>query len=146
MKFGERLKELRLERALSQKALADLSGMTERTIQNYEIAGMLPKRRETYERLAAALGVDVSVLLGEDEAFALAANTRYGSRGERQARAILDQVNALYAGGDLSEEDKDAFNRALQEAYWEAKEINRKFTPTKYRKAPREPRKPGSGE
>jgi hypothetical protein len=28
----------------------------------------------------------------------------------------------------------DAFNRALQEAYWEAKEINRKFTPKKYRK------------
>ena len=87
MKFGERLKELRLERALSQKALADLSGMTERTIQNYEIAGMLPKRRETYERLAAALGVDVSVLLGEDEAFALAANTRYGSRVCRHGRS-----------------------------------------------------------
>ena len=66
--------------------------------------------------------------------FILNAGEQYGSRGERQARAILDQVGALYAGGDLSEEDMDAFNRALQEAYWEAKAINQKFTPKKYRK------------
>ena len=118
MKFGEKLKALRLERNLSQKALAD----------------MLPKRRDTYDMLARALGVDVVELLNEDEEFILNAGEQYGSRGERQARAILDQVGALYAGGDLSEEDMDAFNRALQEAYWEAKAINQKFTPKKYRK------------
>lgn len=61
-------------------------------------------------------------------------NDKDGSRGARQAQAILDQVNGLYAGGELSEEDMDAFNRALQEAYWEAKAINQKFTPKKYRK------------
>ena len=134
MKFGEKLKTLRLERNLSQKALADLSGITVRTIQNYETTDMLPKRRDTYDMLARALGVDVVELLNEDEEFILNAGEQYGSRGERQARAILDQVGALYAGGDLSEEDMDAFNRALQEAYWEAKAINQKFTPKKYRK------------
>ena len=46
MKFGEKLKTLRLERNLSQKALADLSGITVRTIQNYETTDMLPKRRD----------------------------------------------------------------------------------------------------
>ena len=49
MKFGEKLKALRLERNLSQKALADLSGITVRTIQNYETTDMLPKRRDTYD-------------------------------------------------------------------------------------------------
>ena len=134
MKFGEKLKKLRLERNLSQKALADLSGITVRTIQNYETTDILPKRRDTYDMLARALGVEVSDLMGENEDFVLNASEKYGSRGERQARAIIDQVGALYAGGELSEEDMDAFNRALQEAYWEAKAINQKFTPKKYRK------------
>ena len=92
MKFGEKLKALRLERNLSQKALADLSGITVRTIQNYETTDMLPKRRDTYDMLARALGVDVVELLNEDEEFILNAGEQYGSRGERQARAILDLV------------------------------------------------------
>ena len=133
MKFGEKLKKLRTEKNITQKELADLSGITCRTIQNYEITDKLPKSRETYCRLANALGVEVSVLMGEDEEFLLEANGKYGSRGERQARAILSQVEGLYAGGDLSDEDKEAFNRALQEAYWQAKAVNQKFTPKKYR-------------
>ena len=134
MKFGEKLKALRLERNLSQKALADLTGITVRTIQNYETTDILPKKRDTYDMLAKVLAVDVSELMGESEDFILNAGEQYGSRGARQAQAILDQVNGLYAGGELSEEDMDAFNRALQEAYWEAKAINQKFTPKKYRK------------
>ena len=134
MKFGEKLKMLRREKKLSQKALADLAGITTRTIQNYETNEILPKKRDTYNRLARALAVDVTDLMSEDENFVLSAGEQYGSRGVRQANAILEQVGALYAGGDLSEEDMDAFNRALQEAYWEAKSINQKFTPKKYRK------------
>lgn len=134
MKFGEKLKMLRREKKLSQKALADLAGITTRTIQNYETNEILPKKRDTYNRLARALAVDVTDLMSEDEDFVLSAGEQYGSRGVRQANAILEQVGALYAGGDLSEEDMDAFNRALQEAYWEAKSINQKFTPKKYRK------------
>ena len=126
MKFGEKLKALRLERNLSQKALADLTGITVRTIQNYETTDMLPKKRDTYDMLAKVLAVDVSELMGESEDFILNAGEQYGSRGARQAQAILDQGNGLYAGGELSEEDMDAFNRALQEAYWEAKENNRR--------------------
>ena len=134
MKFGEKLKTLRREKKLSQKALADLAGITTRTIQNYETNEILPKKRDTYNRLARALAVDATDLMSEDEDFVLSAGEQYGSRGVRQANAILEQVGALYAGGDLSEEDMDAFNRALQEAYWEAKSINQKFTPKKYRK------------
>ena len=134
MKFGEKLKMLRREKKLSQKALADLAGITTRTIQNYETNEILPKKRDTYNRLARALAVDATDLMSEDEDFVLSAGEQYGSRGVRQANAILEQVGALYAGGDLSEEDMDAFNRALQEAYWEAKSINQKFTPKKYRK------------
>ena len=138
MKFGEKLKALRTDKGISQKALADQAGISLRVIQNYETKDILPKSRDTYDLLARALDVEVSTLMDENEAFQVEARERYGSRGERQARAILDQVGALYAGGELSEEDMDAFNRALQEAYWDAKAVNQKFTPKKYRKNPQE--------
>ena len=134
MKFGEKLKILRQNNNLSQQELASLTELSVRTIQNYEISDMLPKKRETYDRLASALGVQVSQLMDENVEFQLDARRKYGSRGERQARILLEKVQALYAGGDLAPEDIDAFNRALQEAYWEAKAINQKFTPKKYRK------------
>ena len=38
-----------------------------------------------------------------------------------------------HIGGELEERDMDAMMRALQDAYWRAKEINRKFVPKKYR-------------
>ena len=138
MKFGEKLKALRTDRGISQKALADQTGIALRSIQNYETKDILPKRRDTYDLLAKALDVEVSALMDEDAEFQIEARERYGSRGERQAREILEQVGALYAGGELSEEDMDAFNRALQEAYWDAKAVNQKFTPKKYRKNPQE--------
>jgi transcriptional regulator with XRE-family HTH domain len=134
MKFGEKLKALRTDKGISQKALSDQTGISLRAIQNYETKDILPKSRDSYDALARALDVEVSTLLDENVAFQVEARERYGSRGERQARAILDQVGALYAGGELSEEDMDAFNRALQEAYWDAKAVNQKFTPKKYRK------------
>ena len=134
MKFGDKLKALRSDRGMSQRALADSTGIALRSIQNYETKDILPKRRDTYDLLAKALDVGVSTLMDENAEFQVEARERYGARGERQARNILEQVSALYAGGDLSAEDMDAFNRALQEAYWEAKEINRKFTPKIYRK------------
>ncbi len=39
----------------------------------------------------------------------------------------------MYAGGELAEEDMEAMMRAFQEAYWKAKEKNRKYVLQKYR-------------
>jgi hypothetical protein len=40
----------------------------------------------------------------------------------------------IFAGGNIADEDLDVMMRALQDAYWIAKEKNKKFTPKKYRK------------
>ena len=64
IRFGKRLRELRLERALSQEELAFRSGLhrtyvssTERGSRNVSLVAL--------ERLAIALGVSLSVLLEE---------------------------------------------------------------------------------
>lgn len=141
MKFGEKVRRLRNEKGLSQTELGNLCGLSLRTIRNYEVDGRYPKQREVYSKLAAALGCDVNYLLSEDEEFVLQAKQTYGYQVARDAEELIADISALFAGGELSEDAKDGVMRALQDAYWIAKEKNRgKYTPKKYRKSD----KPGS--
>ena len=57
-----------------------------------------------------------------------------GAKGAKQAQALVDEVSGLFAGGNIADEDLDVMMKALQDAYWIAKEKNKKFTPKKYRK------------
>jgi len=79
--------------------------------------------------MAEVLKVDVNYLLTDDEEFLLNAESKYGSKGARQAK-----VTGLFAGGELADEDLDEMMKGIQEAYWIAKEKNKKYTPKKYRK------------
>mgnify|MGYP004527492339 CR=1 len=60
------------------------------------------------------------------------AGSAYGTRGKQQAQALIAEVSGLFAGGDMAEEDMDEMMKAIQDAYWIAKEKNRKYTPKKY--------------
>lgn len=58
---AERLKQLRDERGLSQRALAEKANLSKFTIGHIELNKSVPKR-ETLEKLASALGVSMSAL------------------------------------------------------------------------------------
>ena len=58
-----RLKEIRISKRLTQKALAELVGVTRVTIARYEIGDRDPKGA-TLVRIARALGVSTSDILG----------------------------------------------------------------------------------
>ena len=130
MKFGEKVRAARLAAHYSQRQLADMTGIALRTIQNYESGERLPKQKESYELLAAALNVELESLKDDNADFVIKATEKYGSRGHEQAERLIKEVSGLYAGGELAEEDMDAM---MKEAYWIAKEKNRKFVPKKYR-------------
>lgn len=132
MTFGERIRELRTQKSLTQPQLADSIGVSVRTIKSYELGTSLPKTRETYQKLAEFFDVNINYLLAEDEQFILEAGATYGSRGKQQAHALIAEVSGLFAGGDIAEEDMDEMMKAIQDAYWIAKEKNRKYTPKKY--------------
>ena len=122
MEFGEKLHNIRISRNLSQEELAEKTGVSRRSIQNYEGGKMLPKKRSVYSVLAETLGVEESVLLNRDISFVLRANEQYGSDAMRQAMDLVADVKALWAGGEMEDEDMDEIMRALQEAYNEAKQ------------------------
>lgn len=135
MKFGEKCKELRNQQNMTQIDVAQKVGIGRRTYIDYENNGVHPKKREVYFKLAELFGCDVNYLLTEDEEFLLSAGEEYGRRGEKQAKELISEISGLFAGGTLSEHDKDAVMRALQEAYWDSKKENiEKYTPRKYRK------------
>jgi transcriptional regulator with XRE-family HTH domain len=135
MKFGDKLREKRNERKLSQSDVAKALGVTWRTLSNYENGASYPQDRTIYYKLADFFKVDVNYFLTEDEEFLTVAAEQFEKRGQAQARAIHEQATALFAGGELSEADQAAFIQDMQNLFLEAKQIAReKFTPNKYRK------------
>ena len=50
----------------------------------------------------------------------------------QQAKKIKEQTTALFAGGELSEEDQAAFIKEMEALFLDAKEDAKKFTPKKY--------------
>lgn len=64
---GQRIRSERIKRNLSQYRLAQLSGVSQSTINAIEAEGQTRSPAvDTVEKLAAALQCDVSVLMGED--------------------------------------------------------------------------------
>lgn len=126
MKFAEKLKKARTAKGLSQGRLADMVGVSVRTVQNYELSGMHPKQRNIYYKLAAALGVDVNYLLTEDEELIFRSYQKGGAESMRDVEELVSGVCGLFSGGSLPEEDLDAAMKAITEAYFAVKEQSRK--------------------
>ena len=121
MKYGEKVLAARREMRISRQALADMTGLSLRTIAYYELENKLPKQRATVEALAKALHTEPDVLLDENAEFVIRAGEAYGKQGAREAQKLVGQIRSLYAGGTLSEKDMDAMMLAIQDAYWIAK-------------------------
>lgn len=134
MLFGDRIKELRNLADISQQELANRTGLSLRSIQNYESNSRYPKDVAILNKLCAALGTTIENLMNNEDQFILDAATKYGSRGKKDAESLVDEIGGLFAGGELNEEDKDKVFRAITEMYWKAKDNNKKYTPKKYKK------------
>lgn len=132
MKFGEKVKELRSKKNMSQPELAKLLGVSTRTIASYESCSSYPRRQEMYDKLAEILGVSVDYLRTENDAFLTEAAEQFGRRGQLQAQEILEQTAQLFAGGFLSDDDELNFQMEMQKIFFDSKMRAKKFTPKKY--------------
>ena len=112
MKFGEKLRACRKGAHLTQEELARRLELSKRTVEGYESGAFYPRDREVYDKLASLFQVDKDYFLTENDAPA---------PGKDAAREVLSTARALFAGGELNDEDKDALARALMDAYWMAK-------------------------
>lgn len=141
MTFSDKIKRAREVAKLTQQELAKEVGVSQRTIASYESGGARA-RRSTTEKLARALKVSVKFLSDDDctnplediekDEYIDQARAMYGSKGVRDMEELLQDNAALFAGGELSQEQKDAFFQAVMTAYVTCKEeAKKKFSPKK---------------
>jgi len=141
---GEKIRDRRITLDMTQTELAEKSGVTVRTISSYETAGAKP-RGQNLRKLASVLGVSEEYLLndeitdetyGLDEAPYIAdARDAYGKKGADEMSRLLTQTQAMFAGGDVPQADKDLFFQAVTEAYFANKNrASELFTRKDYRK------------
>ncbi|WP_151409327.1 helix-turn-helix domain-containing protein [Anaerococcus sp. Marseille-P9784] len=127
MAFAEKLRDLREAKNMTQEELAKYCDVSLKTISRYESGQSKPRYRKTYDALAKALDTSHDYLVTDEDDFILRAYERYGAKGARDAKELVDGVIGLMAGGELPEEDKKAILDAISEAYYIAKNENKKY-------------------
>ena len=127
MAFAENLKEKRAQSGLTQAELAMKAGVTARTIQNYELGTRKPGNMVIVQRIADVLGTTTEQLLSSGETLVVAAHERGGARAAKDINELVSEVTGMFAGGKLSDDALDGAMRALNEAYWIAKDKNKKY-------------------
>lgn len=136
---GDKIKALRTAQHMSMAELARRASMSDRAIRYIESNQREPSV-EAIQKIAAALGVTTDYFMDEatfqqelnDDLFYADVRKKYGSRGVAQAKKIKEQTTALFAGGELSEEDQAAFIKEMEALFLDAKADAKKFTPKKY--------------
>jgi len=122
VEFGEKVRQLRLKKRLTQMELANSLGVTSRTLINYELGKCLPKQTEILARIATLFDVSVDYLMSDAEIYVREARERGGRTAQEDVRRLLEDVSGLFAGGRLDEDDRDYVMRAINELYWESRE------------------------
>ncbi len=107
MTFGENLKQARKAAGMTQTELAQRSGVTERSVYNYEKNSRAPKI-DIVERFATVLNVSAEMLLD---------STAAGMSAASVDRLLL-QVQLLF-DSKLEDRKKDQFFQQVALAYFE---------------------------
>ena len=133
--FAEKIKNARAQSSLTQLQLGDLCDVSARAIQLYEAGDKMP-RQSTLLKLARALKVSVRYLSDDDcddpladidkDGYIEEAHKYYRTVGAKDIDELLNVNRALFAGGELSEEQKDEYFQAIMAAYLTCKEEAKK--------------------
>lgn len=122
MEFGEKIKTRRCELGLSQTELASVCGISLRSVQNYESGQCHPANISIVKKIAKALKVGHEYLLDDAAQYVIDAAARGGENAAHDVDRLLSDIQGLFAGGELTPQDKDKVMRAINEIYWESKE------------------------
>jgi transcriptional regulator with XRE-family HTH domain len=100
-KLGDRIKDLRKQKNLSQSELADKVGISYAQIGRYETKGSQPPA-ETLKKIADALGVTPDFLI-------------YGTSGEKAKTKLKDAdlIQQFQAIESMDEEDKNVVKKLI---------------------------------
>lgn len=139
---GKIIFDRRTALSLTQKDVADYVGVSEATVSRWESGHIDNMRRDRIAKLAKVLQISPLVIMGVDEPAPPAPQKSDGlperdrtanggpahasAREMHQLEKILAEPNLTYNGVALGAEDIEKINRALELAFWDAKEKNKR--------------------
>ena len=85
----------------------------------------------TIQKIADALNTTTEYLLGSSGTYVVEAHEKGGAKAAKDIEELVSEVTGMFAGGELSEDAIEGAYKALTDAYWIAKENNKKNTPRK---------------
>ena len=120
MDFKEKIIQLRKKHNMTQEDLAKAINVSRKSIGLYEMGERLP-RKNVVKKISEYFCVPVDYLMSPNEQFIMDATAASGARGKLTATEVINNAAALFAGGDVSDDDKEMVMKAIQDAYWDAK-------------------------
>lgn len=131
MDISEKIRKSRLALNLTQQELALLVNVSKRSVAAWEIGQSAPRRRMLV-KLAQVLKVSFDYLSREEiedpgygmekQEYVDEARKRFGEKAAKEMNFLLERQRVFFAGGEISQEAKDAFFEAVMKAYLRSKE------------------------
>ena len=84
----------------------------------------------TIQKIADALNTTTEYLLGSSGTYVRRRlSEKGGAKAAKDIEELVSEVTGMFAGGELSEDAIEGAYKALTDAYWIAKENNKKYDP-----------------
>ena len=131
MTFADKIRQLREEAGITQDQLASELGITRRSVIKYELGEAAPKKR-ILECIAEYFRIDPAVLADDnaelpqitslEESYLNDIREKYGDKAASDMSDLFSSAAAFFAGGELPQEEKDKFLKAMNKAYIRCRE------------------------
>jgi len=130
----DNLKAARLQAGMTLDEVAQKVGVSRQTIQRYESGVIQNIPSDNIEKIANILGVSPGVLMGWESPDHTAEDIRSNAppplRGDARSRKQLEKILAddqlTYNGVVLGDDDREKLKRAVELAFWDIKEMNKR--------------------
>ena len=130
----DNLKAARLQAGMTLDEVAQKVGVSRQTIQRYESGVIQNIPSDNIEKIANILGVSPGVLMGWESPDHTAEDIRSNAppplRGDARSRKQLEKLLAddqlTYNGVVLGDDDREKLKRAVELAFWDIKEMNKR--------------------
>jgi len=116
MEFCDKILEFRKSKKMNQIELAHMLNVSRSTVINWENGKVIPSKN-TMKKIAKVMGINEAELIYDEEDFGTIDDITSKSEAMPEVKELTSKMVALFAGGTLSEKDKDAVMFTLQCAY-----------------------------
>ncbi|MCI1777151.1 helix-turn-helix transcriptional regulator [Paenibacillus lactis] len=144
--MGSRIKELRLQKGMTQDELAEKLGVNRANISNYERGQITNIPSDKLDIMADLFDTNVDYIMGRSDVRDKENGKKYYELTEKDERDIAKKLEAMmndldsdsslsFMGEPMDEEDRELLRISIENTLRMSREMaKKKFTPNKYRK------------